>query len=143
MPTCICNHQTQAINPTSLSMSRVHPMNNETKNMNKKDRSQKKNLKKWFVAFGAGIASLVSCCMCCGGCCGSLPAPAVLYDDDELAQAIDHQDANTQRVLNAGQWCGIGVLGCTMIPMCCGCCCGCCGVVTPAEVMVCMGSGSS
>lgn len=123
-------------------MSRVHPMSpNENKKVNK-ERSQKKNLKKWIVMFGAGIASIVSGCMCCGGCCGKMPAPAVLYDDDELGESIQQEDANTRQCIHAMQWCGIGVLSCTMIPMCCGCCCGCCGVVTPAEVMVCMGSGN-
>lgn len=103
----------------------------------KKECSQKQSLKKWVVLFGAGIASFMTGCCCFGGCGGKIPAPTVLYDDDNMTEYINQEDESTRKCLHAVHWFGIGAISCTMIPLCCGYCCGCCGLVTPAEAIGC------
>jgi hypothetical protein len=111
-------------------------MSSENKNV-KQERTQMENLKKWVVFFGSGITSFMTGCMCFGGCCGKIPAPTVLYDNDDLTESINQEDAPMSQCINAMQWFTLGAMGLTMIPLCCGYCCGCCGIVSPADTLGC------
>jgi len=90
--------------------------------------------RKWLTGMVCGVASLATCCCCfCGGC-GSVPAPAVLYDEDEFD--FGAMQAGEARCIHAVQWCGLAGLAVRCLPSC-GLCCGCCGNVTPKEAVMC------
>jgi hypothetical protein len=50
----------------------------------KKARDSKKQIVwKWVKGLFCGCLSTATCCMFCCGCCGSIPAPHVFYDEND------------------------------------------------------------
>lgn len=96
-------------------------------------RPHGKNIRQWIIALACGTVSMVTCCMCCGGCCGSVPSPLSLVDsfsDDEPASLCPDE----KKFMNVTNWCGMGALAMRCLPTC-GCCC---GVFSPSEALMTM-----
>ena len=97
-----------------------------------------KNIGKWITALSCGTLSMFTCCMCCGGCFGSVRGPDMACDLD----VFEGKDYNTlapdeKRIVNVTSWCGAAAIAMKCLP-CLGCCCGCCGVISPNEAAACI-----